>query len=189
MGSLSKQALRLEMNRIIQELPPGQLGAEGLAAAQILRETEPWQRHDTVLLFLSGSREIDTSPLLEAAFQDNKRVYIPVVKAEDMDFYRLGSAHGPWRRGAFGIREPEQPGQLLPPDNPALVVVPGLSFDHCGNRLGHGKAYYDRFFARGGDHFFRVGLCAEAQIADSIPVEPWDRYMNALCTGKRFFLI
>jgi 5-formyltetrahydrofolate cyclo-ligase len=64
-------------------------------------------------------------------------------------------------------------------------MVPGLAFDHAGNRLGHGRAYYDRFFTENPGPCFRVGLCADIQILPAIPADPWDIPVDALCTGSR----
>ena len=34
-----------------------------------------------------------------------------------------------------------------PEDDSVMILVPGLSFDDAGNRIGYGKGYYDRFLA------------------------------------------
>ena len=50
-------------------------------------------------------------------------------------------------RGAYGIAEPAPDAPLCEPDAHTLCILPGLSFDTCGNRIGYGKGYYDRFLA------------------------------------------
>jgi 5-formyltetrahydrofolate cyclo-ligase len=141
--------------------------------------------------------EIDTAPLMEAAFSDKKEVYVPKVMGETLLFYRIYSPAGPWYMGAFNIREPaavKEEDALKPGE--FLVLVPGLAFDPQGGRLGHGKGYYDRFFT-GIDvpgvktgvakkNYTALGLCLEVQIVPQVPREPWDKPMDALCTGSSF---
>jgi 5-formyltetrahydrofolate cyclo-ligase len=94
---------------------------------------------------------------------------------------------------------------LAPADSPALVIVPGLAFDIHGRRLGRGGGCYDRFLAspefRGTPETAEstgplqsrlpraIGLCMPLQILPEIPAEPWDKKMDGLCTGERFFRI
>ena len=49
------------------------------------------------------------------------------------------------KEGSFGVLEPTE--DLPVADNPenALMVVPALSLDSFGYRLGYGGGYYDRF--------------------------------------------
>lgn len=47
----------------------------------------------------------------------------------------------------YGIAEPVD-GQLIPPTDVDIVLVPLLVFDTLGYRLGYGKGFYDRFLPR-----------------------------------------
>jgi 5-formyltetrahydrofolate cyclo-ligase len=144
------------MKVALAALSPAEFTAAGNAAAEKLRRSPFWQNNDTVLLFLSMAGEIDTSPLLEAAFLDKKTVYLPKIEEEQggsigqsMRFYRVFSAapEKGWETGAFNIREPAATEAFCPSCSPFLVVTPGLAFDQSGGRLGRGRAFYDRFFA------------------------------------------
>jgi 5-formyltetrahydrofolate cyclo-ligase len=114
-----------------------------------------------------------------------------------MWFYRVLGPDFPRRPGAFGIREALGGEVLAGGDFPALIVVPGLGFDFRGNRLGRGRAYYDRFFARISQagafaapaQFFALGYCAAVQLVPEVPADPWDRPMNGICTGGGFLLL
>jgi 5-formyltetrahydrofolate cyclo-ligase len=186
----SKPDLRAEMKRQMKVLCPSQLYDEGAAASRLLRETSCWNRYETILLFLSTSGEIDTIPLLEAAASWGKKVFVPRTEGERLMFYRVRSAAEPWKTGPFGIREPpDQAESLESRDFPALAVVPGLAFDPAGNRLGRGKAYYDRFFAEKNGPCFKIGLCTDPQILSRLPADSWDVPMDAICTGSRFIPI
>ena len=65
------------------------------------------------------------------------------------------------------------------------MVVPGLAFDSKGNRLGHGKGYYDRAFANGaGESPVLVGFGYEFQVVDEVPHGEMDRRMDAIVTER-----
>jgi 5-formyltetrahydrofolate cyclo-ligase len=198
----SKQLLRHTVKARLSSLPPEQFPAEGLQAATLIQTLPVWSQYDTVLLFLSmgpsgppnADREIDTRPLLEAAFRAGKKIFVPKVEGDDLAFYRIVSPDGPWVTGPYGIREPvTDGGRLSPADFPALIIVPGLAFDRSGRRLGRGKGYYDRFFAeldaagraRGmdGRSYAALGLCMAAQIVPKVPAEGWDKKMDGVISS------
>ncbi|GHV92404.1 5-formyltetrahydrofolate cyclo-ligase [Spirochaetia bacterium] len=205
-----KQLLRREIKARLASLPPEQFHAEGLKAAALIQTLSVWPRYTNILLFLSMKYEIDTHPLLEAAFAAGKRVFVPRVEGENLLFCRIRSPEGPWLTGPYGIHEPaplspsvDGPGNagkrrdcgasagdklcgLSPADFPVLVIVPGLAFDRRGGRLGRGKGYYDRFLAAldaAARPCATIGLCMEAQIVPEVPAEGWDKKMDGVCSG------
>jgi 5-formyltetrahydrofolate cyclo-ligase len=196
-----KQELRKLLRKKLAEIPSGVFRDEGLRAAESMARYQPWMEAETVLLFLSAPGEIETAPLLDLAFRQGKRVFLPRVEGEIARFYRVRSADGPWQTGAFGIREPlvEGPERIeeFPPGSgwnggAVVLAAPGMAFDRQGNRMGHGRGYYDRFFARLdslGLPCVRVAFCLEQQIIPQVPVESWDKRMNAICTGAGIFSI
>lgn len=57
----------------------------------------------------------------------------------------------------WGTQEPNK-GNLIDPKEIDLVIVPLLSFDLKGNRIGYGKGYYDRFLVTCRNNCQRVGI-------------------------------
>jgi 5-formyltetrahydrofolate cyclo-ligase len=197
----SKELLRNEIKRRLKSLTPEKFLDEGFMAVSRLRDEPVWARYGVVLVFLSIKYEIDTEPLLEAAFSDKKKVFAPKIEQNRLCFYRLRSPAGPWEYGPFNIREPAVspeisgscPPLLGPADFPALIIVPGMAFDETGNRLGRGGGYYDRFFAdldRGPDEkrppYTALGFAMETQIVAQVPAGAWDKKMDALCTAGSY---
>ena len=76
------------------------------------------------------------------------------------------------REGAYGILEPPADAPRVDVDEVDFAVLPCLTCNHLGQRLGRGGGYYDRFLAhyRGGT----VLLCRERLIREEIPLEPHD---------------
>jgi 5-formyltetrahydrofolate cyclo-ligase len=183
------------MKRRLAALPPEEFRAGGIRAAALIKNLPVWKQYDTILAFLSMPDEIDTMPLLEAAFDAGKTVFVPRVETggaggeKTIRFYKIGSAAGPWRNGPFGIREPAVSGTgggengrpLEPRDFPALVITPGLAFDREGNRLGRGGGFYDRFFAEtdaAGLKYTALGFGLECQILNAVPAEEFDKKVS-----------
>jgi len=79
----------------------------------------------TVFTFLSHGGEISTDELNEYYIARGTVVAAPKVTGDRMGFYRLSSAHGPFVKGAFGIREPAPDAELI--FAPELNIAPELS--------------------------------------------------------------
>ena len=127
-------------------------------------------------------------------WSSSKRVVVPRVEGDTMRFYDYRP--DALVRGAFGIDEPAVCGgpvgasavdgglvRECPPEMLDLVVVPGVAFTRDGARLGRGRGYYDRYLSQPELRAFCVGVCFAHQLVDTLPVEPHDRAMNAVCAG------
>ena len=51
-------------------------------------------------------------------------------------------------------------------------MLPGVAFDRCGNRLGRGCGFYDRFLQHQTTE--TVGICFDFQLVEELPTEPND---------------
>ncbi len=137
-------------------------------------------------LFLSMSTEIDTGPLIDQliCFPDKYSILVPRVEgATIMHFYEY-SDPSEYTISEFGIREPQR--AVSNPIVPDIILVPGLAFDQCGGRVGHGKGYYDRYFESYKDLIeYKIALAYDIQIFAAVPMAPYDWRMDAIITDKR----
>jgi 5-formyltetrahydrofolate cyclo-ligase len=131
-----------------------------------------YQDAGTVFCFVGTAHEIDTRPILEDALAAGKRLCVPLCVGKGTMETRQLTSLGQLTSGAYGILEPPADAPAVKLDEIDLAVLPCLTCNHQGQRLGQGGGYYDRFLAhyRGGT----VLLCREKLIREEIPVEPHD---------------
>ncbi len=61
-----------------------------------------------------------------------------------------------------------------------LILVPGIAFDINNNRMGRGKAYYDRFLTQ--TKAIKAGICFNFQLFDKVPYDDFDVKMDTVYT-------
>ena len=156
-----------------------------------LAQSEVYRRARTVLLYKWVRGEVQLDALEEANARAEsalqKRFVYPLCAPDRRLLAILPPPSGEaWRRGPFGITEPDpKRGTLVPPEELDLVICPCAAFDEALHRLGMGGGYYDRFLPACA-HAAIVAVAFEAQCADSIPVMPWDRDVQAVVTEVRW---
>lgn len=118
---------------------------------------EEYKRADTLLLYFPTKTEPDLTPLLSDAINQNKKVAFPISNTGSLtlSFYEVSSLND-LTSGAYGIPEPSKTSTPISLTQNTLCIVPALSVDSNGYRLGYGKGYYDRFL----EEFEGVALCA-----------------------------
>jgi len=167
-------------------VPPEQLAQRSVQAATNLFGQPEYQRAETMMVYLSLPREVDTTPIVLRAWQDGKRVVVPQVlwDSRQMLPIEINSLDEDVTDGSMGIREPIR-GEPHPIETIDLVIVPGLGFDPYGNRLGRGRGFYDRFLGRREFRGVPCGLALEEQVVGSIPAMPTDVRMQLLVTDQQ----
>ena len=127
-----------------------------------------------VLLYASKGSEVETRGIIGRALSLGKTVALPatVHGEKRLLLYRIGSV-GELSLGEFGIMEPRrQANAEVRPSDVDLAVVPGMSFDRRGHRIGYGMGYYDTLLK--GIRGLKVGLAYSVQIVEHVPDEPHD---------------
>ena len=72
----------------------------------------------------------------------------------------------------YGILEPKRTCELVTAEQIDFAVVPCLSFDRAGRRLGQGGGYYDRLLPH--LHCPTCLICRERLMSDAVPTEEHD---------------
>ena len=139
---------------------------------------------DKLLTYVPLNGEINTEPLIINALSDGKIVAVPYCedKHGNMSFYIINSL-SELKVGTFGVSEPDiNLNKRLEDFEKSIIIVPGVSFNRDGHRLGYGGGYYDRFLENFGGT--SIGLCYDEMICNTIPLEEHDIAVNFLITDK-----
>lgn len=143
-----------------------------------------YTRSDVILTYVSTPIEVSTERIILTALSDGKRVACPrcIEGTREMEFYYIDSLDDLKPR-TFGVREPDEDrSRVYDGLGRPVCIVPGLSFDRWGFRLGYGKGYYDRFLSR--YKGWTVGLCYSECVLYRLPHGRFDRPVDRLITEK-----
>jgi 5-formyltetrahydrofolate cyclo-ligase len=147
-----------------------------------LFEMKEFRQASTVLFYVSYDNEVYTHDMIKECI-NNKKIVVPITekKSRRLILSELIS----WddlENGSYGILEPKKIIKTSI-DDVDLIIVPGVGFDKQGNRLGHGKGYYDNLLNN--SKALKVALAFEFQVVERIPVKKHDVAMDRIITEKR----
>ena len=144
-----------------------------------------YARCHTVLVYVSISGEIDTLGIIRRCLADGKRVAVPrcVTGTRDMVFHYISDLNE-LSPGAFGVPEPQEDMPQVDPQNGEgmLMLLPALTADHFGYRLGYGKGYYDRYMSKFGG--CSAVLCYDEDVVRRLTHGKFDVPSQVLVTDK-----
>ncbi len=151
---------------------------------QNILQLPEYQNAKTIFCYVGTAEEIDTSPLIHHALSCGKSVAIPKCMGRGiMEAYEIESL-GELQVGYNGILEPdEHRSNIVAPDKIDLVIVPCMSVNRKGHRIGYGGGYYDRYLER--TEACRILLCREQLMYEDIPVEEHDKAMDFVISEEQ----
>jgi len=149
---------------------------------------------DIVLIYVSTKDEVSTSLIIEKSLINKKIVACPISNPGDntLSFKTINSPDE-LNAGSYNILEPPKTNadfrdlfdaaleqKKRPPL--AVCVIPCLSYDSSGYRMGYGKGYYDRFLPSFDGT--KIGLCYSDFKAGNLPKGKYDVKLDVIITEK-----
>ncbi|EKT64808.1 5-formyltetrahydrofolate cyclo-ligase [Providencia burhodogranariea] len=184
-----RQHIRKKIRKKRQELTAHeqQLAAQNLMHNALEHPAIIHAQH--IALFLSFDGEIDTHPLIDALWQQNKEVYLPVLhpfNRHNLLFLRY-TPETRLVKNRFNIDEPPLDiTSVLPLSQLDIMMIPLVAFDDQGQRLGMGGGFYDRTLANWQQKgFYPIGLAHDCQQVQSLPTAHWDIPLPEIITPKK----
>lgn len=184
-NSIRKQILKLR-NALSKEL---QFQMSDAICKRVI-ELDSLQKAEFVLCYAGYKSEVLTDTLIQTLLTLGKKVYLPKVSGEEMDFYRIYSLDD-LKNGYRDIPEPGEhcterflPERTSAAENEIFMFLPGCAFSEDGTRIGYGKGYYDRYLSK----VFvkeRIALAYDLQIVKDIKADEYDIPVTKIITEQR----
>ena len=180
-----KQALRKKIWAEEKTLDQAYRDEAAAKICQNIISLPEYQSANVVLAFVSMRREADMSTVLKDALASGKTLCVPLCIGDGiMDFRKI---RGPedLEPGSYGIMEPKKSCPVVPPEAVEFAVIPCVTCDRTGRRLGNGGGYYDRFLEKYKPPMAIV--CREKLLAEEVPMEPFDATVPVVVTEAGVF--
>lgn len=187
-----KNTLRNYYKNMRCKLSPIELEEKSQAIFKTITNLSYWKHASVIMVYVSFGQEVMTRSLMEAALREGKKVIIPISNLETCTITPVVlTSFEDLVANKLGILElPEDKQIAIDPSLIDLCLIPGLSFDLEGHRLGFGKGYYDRFLPLLKATSPKIALAFECQISpEPLPYEDHDFTLDMICTEKKLYEI
>src|SRR5699024_1572245 len=114
-----------------------------------------------VCIYNSMRDEVSTQSFIDR-WKTEKEFFLPVVESDQIVLRKL-TDQVQFVKSKIGVYEPIGD-NFIDYDKLDIVIVPGVTFDRKCNRIGRGRAYYDRFLPK--TKATKIGVCFEFQLLD-----------------------
>ena len=173
-----KKLLRRLLLEQMRALPPAYCRKADEAIYRHVAALPAYQTACTICVYVGMAHEIDTKPLIKRMLAEGKRVGVPLCVGKGVMEMREIGGLDELQAGTWGILEPAPEAPLLRPEEIDLGLIPCVSGNEAGQRLGYGGGFYDAYLAKA--PFLRVLLCRKAMMTAPIPLEPHDAMMDVV---------
>ena len=180
---MDKKTLRENYRKQRMAISTDEKKALDQSICQRITHTPEFQKAETVLLYYPIKGEINLLPLVSLCRRLGKEVGFPISLEDGTLAFRSPAKGEQLTPGTYGIPEPSANAKSSTLNEKTLCILPGLSFDPRGNRLGYGKGYYDRFL----EHFpgMTLGAVYSNTLANELPTDATDRPVSVVVCENR----
>ena len=178
------RAMIREKNKNITDEYRAQANA-GIATRFLLYPV--FQQVESIFCYVNTDMEPDTRTIIETAWQMGKMVTVPrCIPGSDSEMEAVEiKSWDDLEPGTLGLMEPKQGLPVVDGYKIALAIIPCVSADRWGGRLGHGAGYYDRWLK--GQSMYKYCLCFEGLMSEHIPMDEHDIRMDRIFTEDKIY--
>ena len=198
-----RQQIRTSKRDLRNNLTKSQQHLHAQKVCRLLQKNPEFVRAKNIAFYLASDGEIDLSLLICFAQKIGKQCFLPCIEKKSATKLFTFNIHSKksekksmvfrrYRRqtqlikNTFGIQEPHPNTPSIISSKIDLVIMPLVSFDKQGNRLGMGGGFYDREFSA--KHHLPhtqpslIGVAHHCQGSEHIPHLHWDVPLKCIIT-------
>jgi len=195
-----KKVLRKQLDKLLKTISENELVYQSNEIFKHVISLKEYQECKNISIYLHMPKgEVRTESLLKHALKTGKNCYVPyIISNTEMEMVKLNSWEEflSYPKSKWGYPEPSgmtEDSTALKEEGLDLIIVPGMAFDLKGNRLGHGKGYYDRYIERAKqfsklnnkERPYCVSLSLKEQLLDQeIPTNQYDIKPDVIITPQ-----
>lgn len=182
--ALQKKTLRREILARRKALSIEQVALYSKMICDRIIKTSEYESATDICLYMPIHNEVDVTLLIEWCMCDNKRIWLPKIIGESMDFYSFEDKEH-LMKGAYDILEPVSDTSLVP-DKHTLIIMPGSVFSKTRDRIGYGGGYYDRYLEKY-KLCLTIAVAYDFQVVDSILTDEFDKKPDKIITEAKIY--
>ncbi len=178
-----KNDLRESIKQERRDMPPEEKKILDNGVTRNVFKLYQYRSAKTIMVYVSTVIEVDTYEIIKGAWHDGKKVAVPrcIPGTRFMDFHYITSFDD-LKPGTFGVPEPDPQLPTVTDFDGCLMLLPALSIDYLGFRLGYGKGYYDRYMSKFNGAC--AGICYTSNIRRHMYHGRFDRPVDVVVTEK-----
>lgn len=184
---MKKQELRNKIKALRKSLTKQQILKKSDIIYNKLFELKEINSAKTVMVYISSFNEVRTDKIIKKLLDGGKKVCAPITdkKTKTIRAYYFDSTDD-FVKGAYGILEPPR---IFAADVSQIdvAIIPGVAFDKCGNRMGFGEGYYDRFLSQ--FKGTKIGIGYKFQCEYNIECDEYDIPMDYIINEEEIYVI
>lgn len=175
-----KKALRQKVRALKKEVSLADKKSRSECIWQQLEQMKDFQSAKVVMFYWSMEDEVYTHAMVQK-WAGTKTILLPSVNGVELELKVFEGMHSMKAGEHFGILEPI--GSSFEEHHKIdLIIVPGVAFDKMNNRMGRGKAYYDKLLKT--TTCPKIGVCFSFQYFDEVPTDQYDIKMDRVIVER-----
>ena len=132
----------------------------------------------TAAAYIALPDEVDVTPL----FQRLPGWNWVLPRLESGDHVTFRDRDVPRETHSSGLKQPVERGHITPVHEIDVFLIPGLTFDATGGRVGRSRGLYDRMLADRRTDSVAIGVTLDARVVGAISVLEHDEKVDMLAT-------
>jgi 5-formyltetrahydrofolate cyclo-ligase len=171
-----KKDLRKKIKQLKQQISREEMQRKSAEIFHRIEQDKDFRKAKVVLAYWSMPDEVRTWDFVEKWYRE-KIILLPVIAGDELILKRFEGKDKMKAEPRFNILEP-QGEEFTDWHRIDYIIVPGVAFDHQNNRMGRGKAFYDKLLRN--VQAKKVGVCFDFQYLPAIPVDQYDIPMDTV---------